>query len=337
MLFPLSQKKMNKNKIIIAVAGSGKTTYLVNQALNIKDETVLITTYTRANAEEIRKKIKEKNNGIIPKNILVIEWFSFLLKDGVRPFKGEMNEELRYKHIGFHLSPEKSGFRVLTANHIPMYWGEDNFYRYYFTSDLKIHSDKISKFIYKCNEKTNSQVFERISNLYKNIFIDEIQDLAGWDLELLKLLFNSNSNILLVGDPRQTVYLTNNAGKHDKYKEGKIAEFINEECKKFNIIPDYETLKRTHRNNKTICDISSLLYPEYPKSEVCDCIECRKNSNCCCGVCRENADNKGVYVIKTNEIESYKEKFKDKFVVLNYDSSVEPEINFGKSKGSNLR
>jgi DNA helicase-2/ATP-dependent DNA helicase PcrA len=37
---------MKNNKLIIAAAGSGKTTYLINEAMKFKDERVLITTYT---------------------------------------------------------------------------------------------------------------------------------------------------------------------------------------------------------------------------------------------------------------------------------------------------
>ena len=44
------------NKLIIAAAGSGKTTFLVKQALSIHDGRVLITTFTEANEQEINKK-----------------------------------------------------------------------------------------------------------------------------------------------------------------------------------------------------------------------------------------------------------------------------------------
>jgi ATP-dependent exoDNAse (exonuclease V) beta subunit len=66
--------KMNNNKLIIAAAGSGKTTHLVNEALKIKNEKVLITTYTQANEVEIRKKIIEINK-FIPENVTVQTWF----------------------------------------------------------------------------------------------------------------------------------------------------------------------------------------------------------------------------------------------------------------------
>lgn len=48
------------NRLIIAAAGSGKTTYLVKQAMQQSDR-VLITTYTIANEREIRKKFIELN------------------------------------------------------------------------------------------------------------------------------------------------------------------------------------------------------------------------------------------------------------------------------------
>ena len=67
--------KMNKNKLMLAAAGSGKTTFLVEKSKKIKDENVLITTYTEANEAEIINKFK----GRIPRNITIQTWFSFLL------------------------------------------------------------------------------------------------------------------------------------------------------------------------------------------------------------------------------------------------------------------
>ncbi len=62
------------NKVVIAAAGSGKTTYLVREALKVRDDNVLITTYTESNEAEIKQKIFEIN-GHIPPNIIVITWF----------------------------------------------------------------------------------------------------------------------------------------------------------------------------------------------------------------------------------------------------------------------
>jgi ATP-dependent exoDNAse (exonuclease V) beta subunit len=48
---------MVNNKLIIAAAGSGKTTYLIDEAIKNREKKVLITTYTQANEAEIKKKI----------------------------------------------------------------------------------------------------------------------------------------------------------------------------------------------------------------------------------------------------------------------------------------
>jgi DNA helicase-2/ATP-dependent DNA helicase PcrA len=90
---------MSKNKLITAVAGSGKTAILVDEALAVKNENVLVTTFTRANAEEIKSKILA-TVGVMPRNITVQPWFSFLLQHGVRPYQTIMNPDLVAIRIG---------------------------------------------------------------------------------------------------------------------------------------------------------------------------------------------------------------------------------------------
>jgi len=307
---------MSRNKLIIAAAGSGKTTLIVNEALTISNKNILITTFTEANRDEIRKKIIDKTRGYIPKNITVQTWFSFLLQHGVRPYQGIMDNNLHSRKIGFLLFEGKSGIRFKDKKGKPYYWGEKDFYKYYFTSELKIFSDKIAQFVCKCNNKCHNEVIKRFTRIYPYIFIDEVQDLAGWDLELLKLLFESISEIFMVGDPRQATYTTNDSSKHIKYRNGKIKDFIESECKKDICIIDSDTLKISHRNNKSICDFSSKLYPEFPKTEPCDCQICRKY----------NPDHQGIFVIKEKDVPDYIEKYKP-ITILRYQKSLYPELN----------
>ena len=310
---------MCKNKLIIAAAGSGKTTYLVNQARNIKDQNVLITTYTEANEEEIRKKF----NGRIPKNITIQTWFSFLLQHGVRPFQSALNDELHNKKIGFFLT-DKCSTKYKGSNGTTYSWAkEKNFYQYYFTSKagLKICSDTIADFIVNSNEKMNNEVVNRISRIYSYIFIDEVQDLAGWELEIIKLLFGSSSKILLVGDPRQVTYLTHHPTKYKKYKDGKVNDFIGEECAKKICDINTTTLNKTHRNNQIICDFSAKLFPDFDKCEPCNCEKCR-----------QKVDHEGVYLVKETDIEAYIKQY-PKVTILKEKEAVFPDWNFGKSKG----
>lgn len=327
---------MKNNTLLISAAGSGKTTYLVNKALSLpKDEIVLITTYTEANEIEIRKKILAKRKSI-PSNIKIQTWFSFLIQHGVRPFQGSMDDELWENEVkGMLLEEGRSGKKYnekgehLILGGYPQFWGEDNFKKFFFTPNWKICSDKISKFVEGCNKKTNGDVISRISRIYPNIFIDEVQDLAGFDLELIKLLFQSNSNILLVGDPRQVTYLTHHSTKNKKYKDGKIKDYLLEKCKSLLAEDsiDEETLIKSHRNNKEICDYSSKLYEGiFEKSEPCECEKCRAN----------DIEHIGIFAIKPTDVDSYLEKYNP--VQLRWNARIQVNnlykvFNLGEAKG----
>ena len=308
---------MITNKLIIAAAGAGKTTFLVEEALNQKDENVLITTYTQANEDEIRNKIIEINK-CIPENIKVQTWFSFLLQHGVRPYQGCLFEK---KIKGMILVNSQSAVKYYRKGIPVCYKEDDDLEKHYFTDTLKIYSDKLSKFVFKCNHKSGGAVIDRLSRIYPHIFVDEVQDLAGYDLEILKLLFRSDSNIHMVGDPRQVTYLTHNERKYAKYKDGRIKEFIQNECRGSNCEIDEETLNVSHRNNEQICSFSSKLYPDFAP--------CTSNQ-------KEVTSHDGIFLVNERDIDEYLESYNP--TQLKYNAKVEVNksyktLNFGNSKG----
>lgn len=306
---------MSKNKLIIGAAGSGKTTFLVNEALKQKDERILITTYTQANEAEIRKKIVEINR-CIPENITVQTWFSFLLQHGARPYQGCLFE----KNItGLILVNSQSGVKYL-SNGKPVYFGEEKeFEKHYFSNNLKIYSDKLSKFVFRCNEKTNGEVIDRLSRIFSHIFIDEVQDLAGYDLELLKLLFDCKVRALLVGDPRQGTYSTNSSPKNRKFKKSGIVNFF--EDASLNIETDKDTLSTNYRSISAICDFSNRLFPELKKTT--------SGNN-------KRTGHDGVFLIRQQDVNSYLEKYRPMQLRDSIRCKVNDNfeaMNFGESKG----
>lgn len=305
-----------KNKLIIAAAGSGKTTFLVEEALKVKDKKVLITTFTEANEKEINKKLIEIN-GFVPSNIKVQTWFSFLIQHGVKPYQSLIYEG---KINGLFLVNRKSGIKYCSHGR-PVYYPEDEVQKYYFNEKKQIYSDKLSKFVCRANEKGNGLVIHRLSRIYPYIFIDEVQDLAGFDLEIIKLLLLSSVNLMMVGDPRQVTYHTHDEAKYKKYKDGKIEEFIREQCKKIDIDIDKETLCVSHRNKKDICLFANQLFPEFTP----------------CGYVEQTySEHDGIYFVKPNDVDEYLDKFspiqlREKVNVrVNENYKV---MNFGDSKG----
>lgn len=314
------------NKLLIAAAGAGKTTYLINQALSITDN-VLITTFTIENTESIKQKIIKKI-GCIPPHIHIQTWFSFLFQHGVKPFQGSVKEELYTKSIrGVNFSKQQSGIKYQHPRGFPILYNEKTeFFQHYFDGNSRIYSDKLSKFVVRANEITNGKVIERLTQVFPNIFIDEIQDLSGYDLNILDLLFRSPANVLLVGDPRQTTYLTHWEKKNSKYHYGKIDLFITEKCRKVDRITiDTTTLNYSHRNNSIICKFSSLLYNNYTPTQACTCLDCHHSRK-----------HEGIYAILDTDVQYYFEFYKP--IILRYSKSTKTISSnniytFGSAKG----
>ena len=246
------------SKLIIASAGSGKTTSIVREAIQ-KSRTgnVLITTYTDANAEGIRKKLIEEK-GCIPKNIVVQTWFSFLLQHGVRPYQGSIRLERRVWDVSIAGCVLPEGDSSIIRNGSRVYRRNPGNFSYYFTHDNRIFTDRLSEFAIKCNE--NSQVINRLSKIFQYVFIDEIQDFAGYDLDFIDLLIRSSISLTMVGDPRQATYRTSNAHKNSKYTGGKIRQFISDKHLDRYVTIDTTSNITNYRCNKTICDFSNMLF-----------------------------------------------------------------------------
>ena len=162
-----------------------------------------------------------------------------------------------------------------------------------------------------------------ISRIYPHIFIDEIQDLASYDLEILKLLFYSASNVLLVCDPRQATYSTNNSPKYKRYVRSNIPAFFCQSDISNMITIDTDSLTKNFRSNQQICDFANKIFPNYSPmiSEQ-----------------HEITGHDGVFLIRERDLDQYtsehsccmqlRDNIKEKRVKM-----ILGVLNFGGSKG----
>lgn len=51
---------------------------------------------------------------------------------------------------------------------------------HYFTADGGIFVDKVSKFACQVIKKTDGKPIRRLEDIFRHLYIDEVQDLAGW-------------------------------------------------------------------------------------------------------------------------------------------------------------
>lgn len=290
----------NKNKIIIASAGSGKTTYIVDEALKVKEQRVLVTTYTNENLDQIKAFFIEKAS-CIPANVTIQSWFSFLLQEGVRPYQNHMNGQKRVQSIFFQTKSS-------------CYHKKNN----YLTSSNNIYSNKVSEFVYECDQKTNGLISKRLAKIYDYIFIDELQDFAGYDLNLLEIFFKTDISIVAVGDPRQATFSTNNAQKNRQHRKSNIYSWLKEKERNDEIT--IKEINYSHRCNQHICDFADKLFPDFPKTVS-------ENSTL--------TEHDGIFYILSNEVYTYIKTHNP--VILRYSKKTDTldfhGINIGLAKG----
>lgn len=296
------------NKIIVAAAGSGKTTTIVNDAGKDASCKSLMVTYTINGRDELIKKAYDIY-GFIPPHLTIMTWFSFLLTHIVRPYQNQL---------------VASGQRVngITFNNgrSAPYSNANDIEPHYFSSPGNIYRDKISKFGCVVNERTGGKPINRLSEIFDRVFIDEAQDLAGYDLELVELLMRSELETNLVGDHRQATYSTNDGGKHSRYRGANIIKmFENWEKKK---LCNIEYHNHSYRCVQSICDFADEFHPVSNATES-------RNKN--------TTKHDGVYAVRKKDVDSYISKFDVAPQVLRYSKATKnlpgQPMNFGQSKG----
>jgi DNA helicase-2/ATP-dependent DNA helicase PcrA len=292
--------------VIIASAGSGKTTFLVDEVLSRPDEQIAILTYTNNNINEIKKKFYKRYGGI-PKGVDVVSWFSFLLRECVRPYQRSVYPKRRVKTIHF------------PKGRSPYYENHSDAERYYFRDGDEIYSDKISRFVIDCETNSKDLVTKRLADVYDEIFIDEFQDLAGWDMDLLEVFLKAGIRMVIVGDPRQCTYTTNNAAKNSQYRGIGIQDLVRKW--EANNLCQIVNHARSYRCNQKLCDFADMLWSNMEKTVS-------HNST--------TTGHDGVFVVSKNNVHEYVKRYKP--TLLRYDRRTKetygcPALNFGNAKG----
>lgn len=298
------------NIALIAAAGSGKTTYIVNEVIKNTTDKILLVTYTIANTRKLKKDIETKL-GSLPSNIEVMTWYSFLLQHCIRPFRS----------VAYDKRIERIDFDAQITNHrIP----EKNTRAFYFSSDNALYKDRATKFALKCNSLSGNAVIERLESIYSLIYIDEVQDLAGEDLDLLALLYSSKLRIIAVGDIRQAIYFTCNAPKNKGNRGSNLLCYLRKLEKRGLLSVQFRDF--SYRCKQSICDLSDSLFP--------DIDEKTKSLN------DKKCEHEGLYIVRKEDFDEYVQDYKPMVLRWSISSKV-PKTSFpievrniGLSKGA---
>ncbi len=295
-----------QNSILIAAAGAGKTTRIVKEALEAsKTSRVLITTFTLNNVAEIKKAIC-REVGIVPTNVVVMPWFTFVLRELARPYQNQFYRPRRIRSLN------------LVNGRSDPYAPKADKDRYFFGRGTNVYSDKLSELALMCNESSEGKVLARLEDYVDHIFIDEVQDLAGYDLDILKLFLGAEFYLTMVGDYRQATLATNQSPKHKKYRYAGIIKLFQDWDEKGLCTLDYATT--SYRCISSLCAFSDLVFPEAPKTVSAN---------------EKETDHDGIFLVRKKEVPAYIDSYQPQ--VLRHSKSNKCQgylaMNFGISKG----
>lgn len=218
---------MEKNNcyLINAPAGSGKTTYIYNQIMqiNIKlpKSKILCITYTNRAADELKNRFQYYNgknlevytihsfinnfmNNYFKKNQIVNAYFEEY-EDEIKKIIDNPNEEKNLKKINNYKEKygETINYEIIKNNITRLYYNETNFSSYLYGG---LSHDDLIKFTYNISNKYDNILF-KLSRMYDYIFIDEYQDTPSYVLEMFyNCLRYSNIKLYLFGDKMQQIY-----------------------------------------------------------------------------------------------------------------------------------
>ena len=218
-------------RVILAAAGSGKTSHIVDELST--EKRFLIVTYTNANYSNLQKKIHKKYNGVWPANITLMGYFTFLYRFCYKPF---LADKVKAKGLLYEPCPVKGAKQ-----------GEQ---RYYKSCGRYLYSNRLALLLEK--QRVLGDVKERITTYFDEFIIDEVQDIAGRDFTFLEHLMSAPCNILLVGDFYQHTFDTSRDGNTNSSLFSDKSKYENR-FRRQGITVDNTTLINSWRCSKNVC------------------------------------------------------------------------------------
>lgn len=217
-------------QLIFAVAGAGKTTFLIKQ-LDIKKR-ILILTYTEANYQNLRNRILEKF-GKIPTNITLFTYFSFLYSFCFRPF------------FALKIKPSRLTFED------PPFVAVGN--KKFFSKSREVYASQLANFLMN---NGLADLKNRIEKHFDCLFIDEVEDFSGHDFDFILGVSKFNIAVKFVGDFYQYTYDTSRAGNKNKNIHNNYSTY---KSKFRNFSIDESSLNKSYRCPLEVCNFITTM------------------------------------------------------------------------------
>lgn len=294
------------NILTLAVAGGRKTQGLVDHCKALpSNRKVALLTFTQTNQQEVKARLALLAGHA--SGIEVMGWYTFLLRHFAKPF-------LNLKYLGERVKGfDFDGRPSMYAK------GKSRF----MTADNKIFGCELGRLAFELMQDIPA-LMHRLECIYDEILIDEVQDLASYDWEILEMILHSKIEVRLVGDVRQSVLSTNPRGqKNKKFSYAASLEWFlkreTEEC--LNIL--YATT--TYRCRQEIASFSDSIFDAswgFPETI---------SEN------RSETGHDGVFLVRSQHVNEYMSRYSPQCLRNSKSSAKDlklPFLNFKLVKGA---
>lgn len=250
-------------RIILAVAGAGKT-YHICHMIDPKKKN-LILAFTHENIHNIVNELIHAHK-CVPELTTVMTFDAFVYRFLVCPYEPTIgrhfgHEEFVSKGITTRDPPPKNikGKNGGTyAN--PAYKGKESL-EHYINKSGQYYCATLSELVMTVKKDLRRLIkcaAEGINSFFDQVLIDEFQDFREHDFDLIVGLAKNIKDIVLVGDYYQhSVSGTNNTGKPFKCRKDDVSyhEFV-QNMKNAGFVVDEKELKKSRRCSPDICNFT---------------------------------------------------------------------------------
>lgn len=251
-------------RVILAVAGAGKTYHICHEIDPTKRN--LILAFTHENIHNIQNELCDAH-GCVPELTTVSTFDSFVYHQLILPYEPSIAEHFgcpKFVSRGIcTIDPPPQTIKNTKGKPVanPLYKKKDRL-AHYVTMRGQYYCATLSELVLQVKKNRESlikRVAARLNMFYDCVLIDEFQDFREYDYELIMALAKQLNDVILVGDYHQhSVSATNNSGKPFKNKSTDVSydAFI-AELQKSGFEVDLTTLDKSRRCSAEICDYVS--------------------------------------------------------------------------------
>jgi DNA helicase-2/ATP-dependent DNA helicase PcrA len=294
------------NHLTLAAAGGRKTESIVERCVAApRGRRILVLTYTQANQKELSHRLAR--HAPRAASVEVCGWFAFLLRNWIRPYLPRLYSGRRLAGLNFDGDPgwyAKGELRFLD-------------------SDGRAYKRHVAHLASDVEAASGGAVLDRLSHIVHEIHIDEVQDLNGWDLELLAQLMAAPIDLYMVGDVRQALLETEvQEQKNSQYKGLAIKKWFDTQGSKG--VLEIQHAATTWRSNAQIAAFADSVFPAdwgFPPTTSCNTTV---------------TGHDGVFAVDLEHVEAYVARFQP--LCLRYSANSAKTLDlefvtFGMAKG----